>query len=252
MSRGGRRQEGMWRRCLSGGAGGLPASIGGLVWWLDGSYGVTDAGSGAVSSWLDRSPSGNHVTQGTAGNRPTTTTLNGRPAILFDGTDDFLEKTSAFAGIGAAASITAFTVGSATTNQNSAFWDLTTDQTLTNRGFAHLYEAAGTTMTFRASDAGGVEDAEYAYTVSATARIWTMSHATATRSITENGVAKNTNSNAKTGLAIVAARVGRLHQNVFNHAGKIGEIIIYNRALAVAEVDAVESYLGARWGITVS
>jgi hypothetical protein len=47
----------------------LPNSISGLKLWLDANINVTTV-SGAVSQWDDLSGSGNHATQGTAGNRP--------------------------------------------------------------------------------------------------------------------------------------------------------------------------------------
>ena len=50
--------------------------------------------SGAVSSWDDLSGNGRHATQTTAASRPTVdaTGINGRPALLFDGMNDYLNS----------------------------------------------------------------------------------------------------------------------------------------------------------------
>ena len=66
----------------------------GLKLWLDASDGSTivSDGSGNIQQWSDKSGSGNHATQPTAGERPTlaSTALNGKPAVRFDGSDDGL------------------------------------------------------------------------------------------------------------------------------------------------------------------
>lgn len=50
-----------------------------------------------VGTWADQSGNGNNFTQGTAGNKPLYKTgiINGLPAVLFDGTDDFMSMTGA-------------------------------------------------------------------------------------------------------------------------------------------------------------
>lgn len=65
----------------------------GLQLWLDAGDAATvvDDGFGFVQQWSDKSPVGtNHATQPVPGSRPVlnATTLNGRPAIRFDGVDD--------------------------------------------------------------------------------------------------------------------------------------------------------------------
>ena len=64
----------------------------GLKLWLDASDGSTivSDGTGAIQQWSDKSGSGNHATQPTAGERPVLNSgaLNGKPAVRFDGSDD--------------------------------------------------------------------------------------------------------------------------------------------------------------------
>lgn len=73
-----------------------PSDLAGLVAWYDASDTTTISVSGnAVTQWDDKTASAFHLTQGTAGARPTSglTTLNSRNVITFDG-GDFLVRTT--------------------------------------------------------------------------------------------------------------------------------------------------------------
>jgi hypothetical protein len=62
--------------------------------WLDASNATSILLSGsAVSQWSDNSANGNHATQSSINSQPTyeINSLNGKPAIVFDGVNDFLE-----------------------------------------------------------------------------------------------------------------------------------------------------------------
>lgn len=69
-----------------------PLEVSGCMAWYDAADTSTlvDAGSGAVSTWYDKSGNGRDLTQGTGANRPTmgTRTLNGLNVVDFDGTND--------------------------------------------------------------------------------------------------------------------------------------------------------------------
>jgi hypothetical protein len=58
------------------------------------------AGSGFVTTWYDQSGNGRHVTQATATSQPrivnagTVDTQNGKPAMVFDGSDDILQDST--------------------------------------------------------------------------------------------------------------------------------------------------------------
>jgi hypothetical protein len=79
-----------------------PRSVSGLDLWFDAadSATVTEAGGAGtgVSTWANKSElTGRNMTQTTPNNRPlyTAAYLNGRQAVVFDGTDDLLNCTSA-------------------------------------------------------------------------------------------------------------------------------------------------------------
>lgn len=69
-----------------------------LAWWRADSFSLADgtAIGGAGNEWIDQSGNANHLTQGTAANRPVfkVNIVNGQPVIRFDGINDFLSMTS--------------------------------------------------------------------------------------------------------------------------------------------------------------
>lgn len=69
-----------------------PRSIDGLAVWLEAENITGVAGGGAVATWTDKSGNGNHATQATGANQPTLQlgVIGGRPAVRFDGTNDFM------------------------------------------------------------------------------------------------------------------------------------------------------------------
>ena len=73
-------------------AGGFsPPQIPGLQTWKSAreTDTITET-SGDVSQWDDQSVEGNNVVQATGANQPTTSSVNGNPSILFDGSNDRL------------------------------------------------------------------------------------------------------------------------------------------------------------------
>lgn len=72
-----------------------PSQLSGLEFWMRSDLGITLAGSN-VSDWADQSSNGRNWTQGTAAARPqyfASGGINNRPYLLFDGIDDFFERT---------------------------------------------------------------------------------------------------------------------------------------------------------------
>lgn len=73
----------------------IPTDLANCVLWLDADdLGLAD--NDPVPTWSDLSGNGNHVAQATGASQPTfkTNRLNGKPAVRFDGTDDYLSALS--------------------------------------------------------------------------------------------------------------------------------------------------------------
>lgn len=90
-----------------------PSNLGSaLALWLDAEDATSITLNGTtVSQWNDKSGNARHAVQGTAANQPTYTTsgLNGKPALTFDGSDDFFELPNSVAPSGANAVFTSCT-----------------------------------------------------------------------------------------------------------------------------------------------
>ncbi|MBI5100828.1 MAG: hypothetical protein HZB33_03165, partial [Nitrospirae bacterium] len=72
---------------------GAPFPTVGMKLWLKADAGVTKDGSNFVSAWADQSGYGNNAQQAAAGLQPlfVSSGSNGRPAVRFDGIDDFMD-----------------------------------------------------------------------------------------------------------------------------------------------------------------
>lgn len=136
--------------------------------------------SGAVSSWTDQTSNGFHLTQGTGAARPIIEAAgpNGRDAISFDGTDDFLEGSALSAYIDSNNGYVIFSlVIDAVTTNDAAY--INNDPTFTDRGnfvgFS-LRNNAGT-YTAAAYNWDANEDKPTVFSVSlATAYVFEWSH----------------------------------------------------------------------------
>jgi len=90
-----------------------------LVLWVRADSGVTQDGSGFVSSWVNLAPGGGNVVQATNSYQPKLITgqVNGKPVIRFDGSDDHMESPSITMGPG----VTVITVIKTTTTARQRF-----------------------------------------------------------------------------------------------------------------------------------
>jgi|GEM_PF-2163075 len=82
---------------MSGGPGPFtPARLPGLLLWLDASQISGKSDGDAISQWSDLSGNGNHWTQATGSEQPTyqTNEIGGKPVVQFDGVDDVLTRTA--------------------------------------------------------------------------------------------------------------------------------------------------------------
>lgn len=243
-----------------------PKSISGLTFWLDANDSTTvTLVSGAVSQWSDKSGAATprNFTQGTANNRPTTTTVNGKTAIKFDGVNDSLGNTTtddpgnrtvfAVALRGAGTGLEGFYGGS---KQNITVygWYDTLGFTATNGYplFCQRHETAGASFRHVATSAST--------SVPTVFRVqWIKSevdsgnfNSTVRRA---NGAADtgNTSSlaNYATGVYLGAMNTtpaSGAYDNFFS--GALCEVLAYDAYLTASQCTTVENYLKAKWGVS--
>ena len=242
-----------------------PAAITDLAVWLDASDSTTllasttdstlAAENGEVARWVDKSSNALAAIQDTAGSRPTrrVAVQNGLGILRFDGTNDTLRIPS----ITLQSYCTVFVVSSTsapassstrfymehgpTTNSNPGFFFIGTDSTAwaINRGALHngpsrLLDWMGNgwgIAGFRYDGAGIV-----------------YRNGGLVADDTSNTTTSQPNTPVTTFLNI-AARMALTGTPSLPLNGDIGEIVIYNRPLTLAERQQVEGYLAEKWAL---
>ena len=232
-----------------------------LALWLRADQGVLVSGPG-VSQWTDRSGNGRHAVQAVAAKQPLFVRNSGgaRPAVRFDGVDDFLSFPCPVTGL---AGMTMFLVSS-TLDERSGGINGSGNAAL----FWHETENFGTVLLtpsptkVRYFFGTGQNQAVFAWTRPASIdRAWSLTTAEKTGTdavLYVQGQEVSRQTSQKTEIA-ACERVGylgrgegdkntnRQFQGQFEgwtyFAGDIAEVIVYARALSDAERTQVEQYL---------
>ena len=226
-----------------------PKNLTGLLGWWDASNATSVTLSGGfVSEWRDISGSGLHVSQSVEANRPGTTTVNGRTAIDFDGSNDYLERTSFSGTVG-----TVFTthILDATNVAYGIYSFLRPNTPSGLYGMEMLFASAndyrtrgltGSTSIFNSGVAGSLVARVTAHTYSGSASACSVDRAAMA------GTSSSTFSNKET--ILFGSRFSNAYTLPMN--GKMCEIVAYDRVLSAAEINRVESYLATKWGVTLA
>jgi hypothetical protein len=250
-----------------------PTQITGLQLWLDAAapetlFDATTGGSlvaadGAVARWADKSGNNRHFTQATSGKRPIrkTNQQNGLDALLFDGSNDFLEGGDYING---QSGLTIFCV-------------LKRANTSAPHRLLHKIEDGYPGWALGALSGGAIKAEAYAdaslseFTARQTTSAVDLSGfsllqatipAAAFGSVTVRrnasavsmdsavvlGPGASTPGNSTALLLLGANRYQGVDGNVWN--GNISELIIYNAALSDTQRAAAETYLMTKWGIS--
>jgi hypothetical protein len=222
-----------------------PTSIAGCVLWLDAADTSTITTATGVSQWNDKC-STNNVAQATGANQPTETTVNGRNALVFNGTSQYLTKASSTLPSGTSPDFTAFlavTYAADATNHVALWWGATAGTAQVDLG-----QSNNTTAYFY----NGSVSWTPAVTGYSTPEILEWQSASATVSAWQNGAALSPTGG---GTSTVAASPA-LFIGVFGNTtqqwwkSQILEIIVYNVALSTANRQVVEGYLCYKWGLS--
>lgn len=223
----------------------------------------------AITNWYDISPQtsypANFVGATTARPLYRLDAINGLPAILFDGTNDFMSTTE-FASINSSSTVflvirTPATLSASATvfSKRVAGTDTGTNinANITNsagNGFQYCDSVTSTgVQNCYAGGAGIAANNSYITVV-----VYTSNLASGISFYQNGGSAldtANTTNNAPNIASVPATtflgKSGLTATPAF-FSGHIGEIIIYDRALRDEEVSAVESYLSKKWKINIT
>ena len=241
-----------------------PRSITGLFQWFDASdratlYDATSGGSavaddGAVARWEDKSGNAYHLTQGTAGNRPTLRPAirNGRSVLEYDGANSNLVSGSITSGL---TPLNVFAVFFADTIGQNSLGLIWANNTGLGSGETRQFRIqSGPTM----STNYGTNDARIV-AASLSLSAWTRYHSFWTGgtnratdfSFLVNGTSfspdtAGTTTISPTGTPTTA--VGNFPGGNRAWDGYIAEVLVYTRNLATAERTAVDNWLAKKWG----
>ncbi len=220
---------------IAGGGGGAPgfspADVAGLVAWYDAAQLAGHADGDAVPQFDDASGNAHHATQAAAGSRAVyrAAPLNGRPALEFDGTNDFYA--SPFAqGL----PLSMFVVGTMPAAGARAFWSGGGNYLYVYRDPpAALSVYAGANLVTSYHPATGVPFYTTVIANGASSSVRVNGATVATGNAGSNG--------SPPGAHLAGGGGGRAL------GGLIAEIVVYAGAVADADRDDVEAYLADKY-----
>jgi len=223
-------------------------TITGAIWSNEEPFTEPISDNTAVRSWTDLSGNNYHATQTTTANRPTfrTNQINGKPAVIFDGSNDYLEATNVITSY----PFTMISLVKLNVTTNQIFLSLS-DTTVSNKYYAlgnitrfsirarntTDFITTGTTLisTSTSYNAMGIWESETSRKLYVNKSL----EATGTSSVTFNNTLNN---KILLGVYRVVSPVNYLN-------GLFGEIIIYNRILTSGEISTVYNYLKQKWDL---
>lgn len=235
-----------------------PLSIGQLAGWWDAATATSvSLNSGEVSQWNDLSGNGRHASQSVANNQPTysTSARNGRNAIQFNGSTDFLRgswpvtltQQSVFAAVSMSSTNSwgrPFTQG-ITQDGTATGAIVTADFAMTGHYIPLIRNS--TSAAFGSYNAGSIRaSTSVSYD---TWGVWSSIHTgSQIQNRLDNGTASTystTAYNTTFHTFCIGAILGPSVNQFF--AGLIGEVIVYSRAVTDAERNRIAAYLKAKW-----
>jgi hypothetical protein len=244
-----------------------PKSISGLALWLDPTVASSLTIDTGVQTWADLSGNGKNFTQSVGNNQPTLTTIGGKTALSFDGTNDHLLTTSTlFTGN---SSFTLFQVFEGTfpgngtalfthkTGEGGADTNDITVGLSANQGSNWFFGTLRTRVSTVRSGASVNADQRFdnvdAAGIGAVSMVGTFS-GSPTNTAFFRGTAAPSSSGTSSLTSVNGMSLGcrnNATRDLF-YVGKMGEIIAYTRELSTSERRRVESYLARKWGYTTA
>jgi lysophospholipase L1-like esterase len=211
------------------------------AWWLDASDESTVSTTGTdVDEWADKSDTGLDLIQAEPSNKPSyANTHNGLKVITFDGSNDSLSAATAL-NLGTR-SYTVFCVAVKT----SAGFHVLIDGSL-NPYISSDNDGEEKFLHYDGSTSLKTEDGAY------TLQEWFVLECVISRN--ERAIFVNGTQQASgpgTFRSAGLRTVGSATAGSFNWAGRVGEILVYDRQLTPSERTGIRIALGEKWGIAV-
>jgi len=240
-----------------------PTDIAGCIGWFD----MQDATayttvSGAVSAIINKA---SNVTwsQSTAANRPTYTAsgINSLPCMTLDGVNDTIisSESAVYTALKDTSAYTIFYVAQITDlNAIEVIFGVgnSTNTTIGTRRWGTTNTGGGKWSNNNTNDASSVFTASSSGATNTNANVFEWFSPGTTVSLSVNGAAADPNAascNPGT-LTPNNSAIGCRPSSVLGsfYKGKLGELLIYNNNVSSTDRSTIRSWLGSKWGITVS
>jgi hypothetical protein len=216
----------------------IPLQVGATA-WFDASdpYTIIET-SGAVSQWNDKSGNGNHLTQGTGADQPTTgtRTINGLNVLDFDGTSDYMQK---IFGAATSSSTVHFIV---LQSDSTASGPYVFDGTDTNR--QTVFQTTST--RYQMYSGNSLNSTAGALTTDVSLLTATFGSSGGLRKNGASVIAGDTGTQVLNGVTLARRYTATGYMD-----GAIAEFIVVDGTLTADEISRVENYLANKWGITL-
>lgn len=226
-----------------------PRSISGLAFWIDPSdeSQVTLNGT-TISQITDKSGNGRTFSNGTAGNQPAQSTLNGKNAINIDTTGKWLQ--SDFTLTHTAQTVVCVAQPNASNPTFSRLYSQATASTETPTG--------GYIPLIRNSNASPLQMTSYtnaflgpvAFTAGTTT-VFTARHSGSAFTVRANATS-GASQNHTLNIQFTRQRYGNGFSGADGFRGLLGDILMWTRALSDSELATVEKWLASKWGAVLA
>lgn len=245
-----------------------PKNISNLQLWLDASQ-LNLSNDTAVSSWTDNSGNGYNATQGTLANRPTfkTNILNGRPSLLFDGTDSlsipsstsnfkFLHSTDSSLfivlqpGVVSDPAVNYILISTGASTANIGYSLRFADSPASNNGINSFiyFGSSGNTVVSNAVNNVLTANTFNYFRVMSQPTNGTAANRSEIQVDLSTVIKNNTQTNtASTSNSSSNLFIGQSDTGAFPFSGYISEIIIYNKILSSSETTSVQNYIRSKY-----
>lgn len=229
----------------------VPPSIPGLLLWLDASQISGLSGGSQVASWFDVSGLGYHALQSTSSRRPTyqVNVINGRPAVRFDGSNDYL-RNSGFDPLSGRSGVTAFVLFRAASTSGNRVGFSESARNLNQQVYS------GSVYTYATSGVHGrAAFTSTAFTLWNSIFDGTQSGNAGRLRLYIDGVPQGLTYTGTVPALLNGAsgyEVGRSYGSETGYwTGDIAEVIVYGRTLNEGERQTVESYLSQKYALGI-
>jgi hypothetical protein len=236
-----------------------PKSISGLELWLDATVSSSLTVPDGVSKWADLSGKGRDALEGTVSNRPTLVTngMNGKPAVNFLGSGSQTMHGPISMTVTQLSAFVVFQYANlANAGNNRVFSMIVSGALLDFTGTNHLSPLLrhGGGGAANVGPFGGTNIATVATPAYDTPLIYSLVHDGSNVSTRINNgsasTAARTLNTVYTNYGLGSFRSSWNASDAFL-TGRIGEVIVYSKAVSDSERSRVMQSLSAKWGITI-